>query len=156
MVTRGQFLERPTLISVGKHVLEGLSHRGAKLPPLLIVPPPPSEGGMDHVVAAELAWAVTQTGHATLRFNFRGVGASQGKPGGESERLEDTTAALALLQENSGVAACAVVAISGSASLLDALARRHPDLAATKSLQADLPLPEVGRMVTLWLEGFAR
>lgn len=33
---------------------------------------------METTVIAELAWAVTRAGHPTLRFNYRGVGASQG------------------------------------------------------------------------------
>jgi alpha/beta superfamily hydrolase len=121
LVLKGQFLERPTLIPVGKWVLEGLSHRGERQPPLLIVPPLPEEGGaMDHVVAAELAWAVTHAGHPTLRFNFRGVGASQGERGGGAERLADARAAVAVLRENTGAKEIAVASIGGAArTLLD-------------------------------------
>ena len=118
MVLKGQFLERPTLIPVGGVVLEGLSHRGKASPPLLIVPPPAEEGGsMDHVVAAELAWAAATAGFPTLRFNFRGVGASQGSHGGPAELAEDARAALQLLHENTGTAAVVVAAIGGSAAL---------------------------------------
>ncbi len=126
MVTQGQFLERPTLIPVGDCVLEGLSHRGGAQPPLLVLPPSPGEGGMDHVVGAEIAWAAARAGHPTLRFNFRGVGASQGTPGSAAEHLEDAEAALRLLHENTGVPLCAAVAIGSSASVLAALARRRP------------------------------
>ncbi len=41
---------------------------------------------MDHVVCAELAWAAARAGRPVLRFNFRGVGASQGQRGGERPR----------------------------------------------------------------------
>ncbi len=34
---------------------------------------------MESAVIAELAWAVTRAGHPTLRFNYRGVGGSQGR-----------------------------------------------------------------------------
>ena len=82
MVMKGQYLERPTLIPLANGlVLEGVSHRGEKRPGLLVLPPPPLEGsGMDHVVGAELAYAVSHAGFPTLRFNYRGVGGSQGEP----------------------------------------------------------------------------
>ena len=119
MVQKGQFLERPTLIPVEKRVLEGLWHRGERTPPLLIVPPPPEQGGsMDHVVAAEIAWAVSQTGRATLRFNFAGVGASQGGRGGGAAQRADLRGAITVLRENTGASAVCAAAIGASARLL--------------------------------------
>lgn len=116
MVVKGQFLERPTLIPIGKHVMEGVSHRGATAPLLLVLPPPPAEGGgMDHVVGAELAFAASRAGHPTLRFNHRGVGASQGKrattPG---PLLEDALAALEVAVDNAGGGPVLVASINGS------------------------------------------
>jgi uncharacterized protein len=129
VVLQGQFLERPTLIPSGGVVLEGLSHRGKASPPLLIVPPPAEEGGsMDHVVAAELAWAAATAGFPTLRFNFRGVGASQGDLGSSADRAEDARAALELLHENAGTRAAVVASIGGSAALALELAASRPDL----------------------------
>jgi alpha/beta superfamily hydrolase len=127
MVTRGQFLERPALIPVREVVMEGLSHRGDRRPPLLILPPPPEEGGsMDHVVAAEAAWAAASRGHPTLRFNYRGVGASQGERSSGVDLLADAEAALRVLSENAGVASCACLAIGSSGPVALQLARRHP------------------------------
>ena len=57
---------------------------------------------MDHVVLAEIAWATTMAGHPTLRFNFRGVGGSQGERSGEEECAQDAEAALHVLIENAG------------------------------------------------------
>jgi alpha-beta hydrolase superfamily lysophospholipase len=123
MVLKGQFLERPTIIPVGQCALEGLSHRGSRSPALLILPPPPSEGGaMDHVLAAELAWAASQAGHATLRFNFRGVGASQGARGVLEDWVRDAAAARETLELNVGGQLVAVASIGGSAEVLLALA----------------------------------
>jgi alpha/beta superfamily hydrolase len=132
MVLKGQFLERPTLIPVGDLVLEGLSHRGEKgALPLLIVPPPAAEGGsMDHVVAAEVAWAAAMAGFPTLRFNFRGVGGSQGQRGAAPDLLQDAEAALQLACENAGAAELAVVTIGGSAALGLELRERHPSICA--------------------------
>ena len=49
---------------------------------------------MDHVVGAELAYAVSHQGHPTLRFNYRGVGGSQGEPSRKPlEWVEDAAAA---------------------------------------------------------------
>lgn len=99
MVTRGQYLERPTVIPVGERVLEGLWHRGKEPLSLLVVPPLPDDGGMDHVAAAELAFQAASAGFPSLRFNFRGVGASQG-PRDATKVLEDARAALELAREN--------------------------------------------------------
>ncbi|MFZ5469151.1 MAG: alpha/beta hydrolase [Myxococcota bacterium] len=130
MVTKGQFLERPTLIPVGDLVLEGLSHRGQACPPLLVLPPSPSEGGsMDHVLCAEVVWAAAQAGHPTLRFNFRGVGASQGQRANGETLLADAQAALRLLEENTGTPRVAVAAVDGTSTTAKRLAKEHPALA---------------------------
>ena len=75
MVLPGQYLERSLVVSD----LDALYHRGRRDPPCAIASPHPSVGGsMVSPVIAELAWALTRAGHATLRFNYRGVGASRG------------------------------------------------------------------------------
>src|SRR5689334_18160191 len=101
MVSKGQFLERATIIPVGDEVMEAVSHRGSERPIVLVLPPPPDEGGgMDHIVGAEVAWAVSQAGHPCLRFNYRGVGASQGKPGRGAALVDEALAALEAAAEN--------------------------------------------------------
>jgi alpha/beta superfamily hydrolase len=134
---RGQFLERATVIPAREGVLEGLSHRGRRAPPLLVIPPPPGRGGMDNPVGAELAWAATRAGHPTLRFNFRGVGASAGQPGESSAQLDDVESALRVLEENTGTVAAAAVALGGSAPTLLALAANHPGLAGLGLVSPD-------------------
>jgi hypothetical protein len=129
MVSKGQFLERPALIPLGHHVLEGLWHRGRRAPPLLVVPPPPGTGSMDHVVCAELAWATARAGHPVLRFNFRGVGASQGEVGDGASRVEDAAAALRLLRENTDVTEVAVAVVEASLSTGLRLPQVHPGIA---------------------------
>jgi uncharacterized protein len=130
MVSQGQYLERPALVPVGSLVLEGLWHRGRKGPPLLVLPPPPDAGSMDHVVCAELAWAAARAGHPVLRFNFRGVGASQGARGDEASRREDAAGALRLLRENTGVVDVAVAGVGASAGTVLALAKEHAGIVA--------------------------
>lgn len=81
MVLPGQYLERSVAVESGGLWLDGLFHRGARPPPVLIAPPHPALGGsMSAPPVAELAWSLTRAGHATLRFDWRGVGASQGAP----------------------------------------------------------------------------
>lgn len=116
MVAKGQYLERATLIPVERGlVLEGVSHRGAERPGVLVVPPLPGEGGMDHVAGAEIAFAVSRAGHQCLRFNFRGVGASQGQVARDDEALlEDAKAAWELARDNAEGAAPLLVSLGGS------------------------------------------
>jgi pimeloyl-ACP methyl ester carboxylesterase len=129
MVVKGQYLERPTLIPVRDGlVLEGVSHRGSLRPGLLVLPPPPVEGsGMDHVVGAELAFAASHQGHPTLRFNYRGVGGSQGARSRDAEAwLEDALAALELAQDNAGGQLALVASIGASDAVALHLAARVP------------------------------
>ncbi|MBE2249469.1 MAG: alpha/beta hydrolase [Myxococcus sp.] len=160
MVMKGQFLERPTLIPLANAlVLEGVSHRGERRPGVLVLPPPPAEGGgMDHVVGAEIAFAVSQAGYQCLRFNFRGVGASQGKPSNdEADLLEDALAAWELARDNAGGVAPLVVSIGSSAQL----ARRLTERVAVSGLAMVHPgaspfVPPVPHLVVLpELEGSA-
>lgn len=144
MVLKGQYLERPTLIPVeGGLVLEGVSHRGAERPGLLVLPPPPIEGsGMDHVVGAELAWAVSHAGHPTLRFNYRGVGGSQGQPSrSPADWLDDARAALELARENTQGAPAVVATIGASDAVALKLAEEET-LAGLVLINPSLARPE--------------
>lgn len=80
-MTKGQFLERSVAIpTAGGLMLDGLYHRGLRGPACVIAAPHPALGGSMTVPAInELAWALTRGGHATLRFDYRGVGGSQGR-----------------------------------------------------------------------------
>jgi len=66
---------------------------------VVIAPPHPLYGGsMDSPVVSELAWAARKAGLASLRFNWRGVGASAGSPSGDATIADaDYAAALAQL-----------------------------------------------------------
>jgi len=83
--------------------LEGIFVRGEGEEPggAVIAPPHPLYGGsMDSPVVTEIAWACRRAGYATVRFNWRGVGASGGEARGEPGPADaDYRAALAHLEE---------------------------------------------------------
>jgi hypothetical protein len=129
VVLAGQYLERPALISLGDEgglTLEGLYHRGSRRPSLLVCPDPGPGGGMDAPPVAELAWACARSGHASLRFQHRGRGASQGEAD-PSRALEDALAALHHLAETAR-GAIAVAGIGGGCETALALARARPGI----------------------------
>jgi alpha/beta superfamily hydrolase len=66
---------------------------------VVIAPPHPLYGGsMDSPVVTEIAWACSRAGFASLRFNWRGVGASGGVASGDAEDARaDYAAAIAQL-----------------------------------------------------------
>lgn len=81
--------------------LEGILQGGADAPPrrlAVVCHPLPTAGGTMHTkVVHRAARALEETGHLVLRFNFRGVGSSEGRwDGGRGER-EDARAAIAWL-----------------------------------------------------------
>lgn len=84
--------------------LEGLFVPGpdAECAGAVIAPPHPLYGGsMDNPVVTELAHACAHCELASLRFNWRGVGASGGAMSGEaSDAVADYQASLAFLDES--------------------------------------------------------
>lgn len=151
VVLAGQYLERPALVDAGGLVLEALYHRGTRAPALLVCPPTGPGGGMDAAPVAELAWAAARAGHPSLRFQHRGLGASQGVPD-PARAPEDAEAALRHLAETAG-ARVAVAALAGGCATALALARAHPEvervaLVAPAALPA-APLPRAQVLVVL-------
>ncbi len=89
----------------GDLTLEGLlANPGANAPAAVVCHPHPLYGGSmyNNVVDAILA-AMWQAGYATLRFNFRGVGASEGEHDGGPGEVDDAAAAMTYLRAQSGV-----------------------------------------------------
>lgn len=67
-------------------VLEGLWQASPGPGGAVIAPPHPLYGGsMSHPVVHEIAYAMHRRGVPSLRFNWRGVGASPGEPTGDVE-----------------------------------------------------------------------
>lgn len=154
MVLAGQYLERPAPVDAGEVVIDALYHRGRAGPALLICPDLRPGGGMDAPVSAELAWAAARAGHASLRFGWRGRGASTGSPDA-GRAIDDAGAALRQLAETAGTAV-AVAAIGAAWPVAFGLARggmaSQLVLVAPESVPVDPPpgvrilalLPELG------------
>lgn len=89
----------------GDLTLEGLlANPGGNAPAAVVCHPHPMYGGSmyNNVVDAILA-AMWQAGYATLRFNFRGVGGSEGEHDGGPGEVDDAIAAMAYLLAQPGV-----------------------------------------------------
>lgn len=94
-------------LSGGAHPveLEGMLHLPASgcHPAAIVCHPHPLYGGtMDNGVVAAIAQALVARGIAALRFNFRGVGRSQGRFNDGAGETEDACGALAFLRDQSG------------------------------------------------------
>lgn len=93
----------------------------------VVAPPHPQYGGsMDSPVVNELCWACAKAGVASVRFNWRGVGASTGETSGDPAQADaDFAAALAHVAESVPGPVIACGYSFGAAAALRA-ALRHP------------------------------
>ena len=97
--------EEHVTFAAGDLTIEGLlASPGGGAPAAIVCHPHPLYGGsmFNNVVEAILA-ALWLLGYATLRFNFRGVGASEGEHDGGIGEADDALAALAFLKSQDGV-----------------------------------------------------
>jgi len=98
--------EQTSFFNAGDLRLEGMFSRAVsseRHPTAVICHPHPAYGGtMENNVVVAVARALHQTGHSTLRFNFRGVGKSEGRSTGGTVEVEDVRAAITFVQEKSG------------------------------------------------------
>jgi alpha/beta superfamily hydrolase len=112
--------------------LEGRYHisKQPNAPIALLLHPHPQHGGtMNNKVVYTLYHAFVKRGFAALRFNFRGVGRSQGVwDRGEGE-LSDAAAALDWLQDmNQNAGACWIAGFSFGAYIGMQLLMRRPEI----------------------------
>src|ERR1700687_2125786 len=121
----------PEVIINGPEVrIEGRYHpaRGGTAPMALVLHPHPQHGGtMHNKVVYALYQCFVRRGFSTLRFNFRGVGRSQGSfDRGEGE-LSDAAAALDWMQTyNPNAGSCWVAGFSFGAWIRMQLVIRRP------------------------------
>ena len=96
----GTMAEEPVFFMSGTLKIQGLLHTKPGDKGVVITHPHPLYGGsMHNNVVESLVHAYQQAGYATLRFNFRGVGSSQGKYEDGQGEQEDVKAALHYLVE---------------------------------------------------------
>ncbi|SHO50042.1 alpha/beta hydrolase [Desulfopila aestuarii] len=94
-------MEEHITFTSGNLTLEGLyqKHRGAR--GAIITHPHPLYGGdMSNPVVEALVRSFNRKNISTLRFNFRGVGRSEGNHGGGIDEGQDTIAAIRFLKES--------------------------------------------------------
>lgn len=89
----------------GELTLEGLlANPGGDAPAAVVCHPHPMYGGsMDNNVVEAILAALWQAGYATLRFNFRGVGRSEGEHDGGPGEVDDAIAAARFVLAQPGV-----------------------------------------------------
>jgi alpha/beta superfamily hydrolase len=90
------FLEGPT--GRLEALLEEPDHRAPRLAAVVCHPHPLYGGTMQNKVVYRLARGLRRAGTVVLRFNFRGVGQSQGEHGYMAGEIEDARAALQYLR----------------------------------------------------------
>jgi alpha/beta superfamily hydrolase len=110
---------------------------------------------MDAPPLAEMAWAAARAGHASLRFNHRGCGASQGRSD-PARALEDAEAARRHLEETSHRGRVAVAGLGSGCATALALARSRPEIARSVLVApASAPAEAVGAAVLVLLPGLS-
>ena len=112
--------------------LEGRYHHSSEpgAPVALILHPHPQHGGnMNNKVVYALFHTFVKNGYSVLRFNFRGVGRSQGVYDRGEGELSDAAAALDWLQTyNPNAADCWVAGYSFGAWIGMQLLMRRPEI----------------------------
>jgi alpha/beta superfamily hydrolase len=129
----GDFFFMPEVIFNGPDGrLEGRYHhsRVENAPIALILHPHPQQGGtMNNRVVFEVYQTFARRGFSTLRFNFRGVGRSQGEYDEGMGELSDAAAALDWLQTaNADASQCWVGGFSFGAWICMQLLMRRPEI----------------------------
>lgn len=113
--------------------LEGRYHHSkvANAPVALILHPHPQHGGtMNNKVVYNLYHAYARRGFSVLRFNFRGVGRSQGSFDNGQGELSDAASALDWMQTiNPNASSCWVAGFSFGAWIGMQLLMRRPEIA---------------------------
>jgi len=124
-------IERAVSIAMqgGQLALEGiyLPGEGDECMGAVVAPPHPLYGGsMDAPVVNELAYACQKAGHASLRFNWRGVGGSAGTSSGEAQPADEDYSAATLYLEETVAAPLIAAGYSFGAAAAIRACQRHP------------------------------
>ncbi len=122
-------MEKSVLFPAGEFVLEGLLSIPTVPPSIGVVvchPHPLYGGEMRNTVVSALVAAFQLERMATLRFNFRGVGASTGAHGEGIAEIEDVTAAVTCLLDGCNLSTVVVAGYSFGSIVGMAAGARDP------------------------------
>jgi len=112
--------------------LEGRYHpaKRSNAPLALLLHPHPQHGGtMNNKIIYNLYQTFTERGFSTLRFNFRGVGRSQGRFDSGQGELSDAASALDWMQsQNPATSSCWIAGFSFGAWVAMQLMMRRPEI----------------------------
>lgn len=122
-------MEEKVQFPCGDLKLSGLFCRGIKDIGVVITHPHPLYGGdMYNIVVETIARTYQQQGCSTLRFNFRGVGESQGSYGEGVKEQQDVAAAIKYLKEAANLNRVDVAGYSFGAWVCALAANDLPDV----------------------------
>ena len=118
-MVRNDASEVPLNFKCGSLLIEGRASTpsGATNAVVLCHPHPEYGGTMDDGIGTTVAASLRTAGIATLRFNFRGVGHSEGRHGGGVGEVDDVRAALDWLAEHAPGARLALAGYSFGAAM---------------------------------------
>lgn len=134
--SRPQALSMTVTFPSGDLSLEGALVRspGSSQAAVVCHPHPQCGGDMNNSVVRAVAGSLERAGYATLRFNFRGVGRSDGRYAGGVGEIEDARAAVRYVMESTGVSQVVLAGYS---------------FGALVALQAGVNMPEVDRLIAV-------
>jgi alpha/beta superfamily hydrolase len=139
----------PIAVSGTGLVLEGVWQKGAGRGAVIAPPHPEYGGSLENPVVSELAYGLYKAGIASLRFNWRGVGASQGTRSGDWSAAEaDYLAAVEQVAATTGSPVLASGYSFGAATALR-VALKDPRIC-----ELVLIAPPVGMVESLSFESF--
>src|SRR6266852_4283114 len=141
-IQKKQIPEKQVTFPSGDLTLEGLiANPGGDAPAAVVCHPHPMYGGsmFNNVVDAILA-AMWQLGYSTLRFNFRGVGASEGEHNGGRGKVDDAAAAMTYLLSQPGVRQHGAVMAGYSFGAMVAVAAGYEHADVSRIVAVALPL----------------
>ncbi len=134
--------EQQVTFKSGELTLEGgLKNPGGGAPVAIVCHPHPQYGGSmyNNVVDAILA-ALWQLGYATLRFNFRGVGGSEGEYDGGPGEVDDAKAAMEFLLAQPGVSRAGAVMAGYSFGAMVAMGAGYENDNVARIVAVALPI----------------
>lgn len=122
----GDAVELEALWQPGVAGGKGIASGNASMPVVIAGPHPRLGGNMDAPACAEIVWHLARRAHPTIRFNWRGTGASTGEtrvPANIDDEVRDLER---VVEHHAAGAPCAIVGVSFGCAPAAIVAARHP------------------------------